>query len=112
MARLIRIAVHAAGLREWRAERLRRLAPRLQDLTGGKHCQFRARAITQDTPRVRESVTILLRWRGSFGDDVAPDYVWEYRVQPDGWLLYDRTLQAPAGTTAVDVELILQCVPD
>ena len=85
---------------------------RLQGLSGGNHYRFRARVIAQDTPPARESVTILLRWRGSYGDEVAPDYVWEYRVQPDGSLFYDRTLQAPAGTTAVDVELIRQWAPN
>ena len=85
---------------------------RLQGLSGGTYYRFHARVITEDTPPVRESVTILLRWRGSYGDEVAPDYVWEYRVQPDGSLFYDRTLQAPAGTTAVDVELILQWAPN
>lgn len=85
---------------------------RLQGLSGGRSYRFRARVIARDTPPVRESVTVLLRWRGSFGDEVAPDYVWEYRVQPDGSLFYERTLHAPAGTTAVDVELILQWAPN
>jgi predicted amidohydrolase len=84
----------------WRA----RLAP----VSGGQFYRFRARAVAMDIPSIRESVTILLRWRGSFGDEVAPDDVWEYRVQADGTLLFDRTLQAPPGTTAVDVELVLQ----
>jgi predicted amidohydrolase/regulation of enolase protein 1 (concanavalin A-like superfamily) len=84
----------------------------LQGLTGGSYYRFRARVIAQDIPPARESVTILLRWRGSYGDEVSPDYVWEFRTQPDGSLSYDRTLQAPAGTTAVDVELILQWAPN
>jgi hypothetical protein len=39
---------------------------------------------------------------------VSPDYVWEFDVQPDGAIAFDRTLQALAGTTAVDVQLVLQ----
>ena len=88
----------------WRA----RLAP----LSGGQYYRLRARAVVTNITSVRESVTILLRWRGNFGDRVAADYVWEYRVQADGSLLFDRTLQAPAGTTAVDVELVLQWAPN
>jgi hypothetical protein len=85
---------------------------RLQGLTGGQPYRFHARVTTSGVTSIRESVTILLRWRGSFGDQVAPDYVWEYRTQADGSLLFDRTLQAPAGTDAVDVELVLQWAPN
>jgi predicted amidohydrolase/regulation of enolase protein 1 (concanavalin A-like superfamily) len=85
---------------------------RLQGLSGSQFYRFRASVRAQSTPSIRESVTILLRWRGAFGDEVAPTYVWEYRTQPDGALLYDRTVQAPAGTTAVDVELVLQWAPN
>jgi predicted amidohydrolase/regulation of enolase protein 1 (concanavalin A-like superfamily) len=81
---------------------------RLAGLSGGQYYRFRGKAIVQDIASPRPSVTILLRWRGSFGDIVAPDYVWEYGVQADGTLVYDKTLQAPSGTTAVDIELILQ----
>lgn len=83
---------------------------RIQGLSGGGYYRFRARAGAVDIPSPREAVTILLRWRGSFGDKVAPDYVWQYSTQSDGTLLFDRTVQAPAGTTAVDVELVLQWV--
>jgi predicted amidohydrolase len=85
---------------------------RVAGLDGGRFYRFRARAVTSNVASVRESITILLRWRGSFGDKVAPDYVWEHRSQPDGSVLFDRTVQAPAGTTAVDVELALQWAPD
>ena len=77
-------------------------------LRGGQHYRFRARALPLDIASPREAVTILLRWRGTFGDQVAPDYVWKYHPQTDGSLLFDRTIQAPAGTSAVDVELVLQ----
>ena len=85
---------------------------RVSGVAGGHYYRFRARAVTSDIASPRESVTILLRWRGTFGDEVAPDYVWEYRTQPDGSLLFDRTLQAPPGTSAVEVELALQWSPN
>jgi len=81
---------------------------RIQGLQGGTYYRFKARAVPFDIVSLRESVTIVLRWRGSFGDEVSPDYVWDYRVQSDGSILFDRVLQAPSGTTAVEVELVLQ----
>lgn len=84
---------------------------RLQGLVGGNYYRFRARALPVSITSPRESVTILLRWRGAFGDQVAPDYVWDYRVQSDGTLLFDRIVQTPVGTISVDVELVLQWAP-
>ena len=84
---------------------------RLQGLQGGAYYRFRARAVPLDIASLRESITIVLRWRGSFGDEVPPDYVWDYRLQTDGSLLFDRVIQAPTGTTAVDVDLVLQWSP-
>ena len=84
---------------------------RLQPLQGGRHYRFRARAMATDLASPREAIAIILRWRGAFGDEVSPDYVWDYRVQGDGSLLFDRVIAAPAGTTAVDVELVLQWAP-
>ena len=84
---------------------------RILGLQAGAFYRFRARAVPFEIAALRESVTIVLRWRGAFGDEVRPDYVWDYRVRPDGSLQFDRTLQAPAGTTAVDVELVLQWSP-
>jgi predicted amidohydrolase len=81
---------------------------RLQPLQGGRYYRFRARAVPTDLASPREAIAILLRWRGAFGDEVSPDYVWDYRVQGDGSLLFDRVIAAPANTTAVDVELVLQ----
>ena len=81
---------------------------RIQGLTGSRYYRFRARALPAGIADPRESITILLRWRGAFGDEVAPDYVWDYRTQSDGTLSFDRIIQSPAGTTAVDVELGLQ----
>ena len=85
---------------------------RIGELSGGTHYRFRTRALATGIPSPRESITLLLRWRGSFGDQVAPDYVWNYTTQSDGQLLFDRTLQAPPGTSAVDVELVLQWAPE
>src|SRR5690242_13660213 len=51
---------------------------RLQPLSGGQYYRFRARVAATGVASPRDSITILLRWRGSFGDQVAPDYVWEY----------------------------------
>ena len=84
---------------------------RIQGLQGGNYYRFRARALPVDIASSRESVTIILRWRGAFGDEVSPDYVWDYRSQADGSLQFDRTIQAPAGTNAVDIELVLQWAP-
>jgi predicted amidohydrolase len=84
---------------------------RIQGLQGGTYYRFRARAVPLDIVSLRESVTVVLRWRGSFGDEVSPDYVWDYRVQSDGSILFERVIRAPNGTTAVDVELVLQWSP-
>ena len=77
-------------------------------LQGGNFYRIQARALPAGIASLRESVTIVLRWSGSFGEEVSPDYVWDFSVQPDGAIAFDRTLQAPAGTTAVDVQLVLQ----
>src|SRR5438105_6270191 len=77
---------------------------RLQPLSGGQPYRFHARVTATGIASPRDSITVLLRWRGSFGDEVAPDYVWEYGTAADGSLVFDRTLAAPPGTTAVDVE--------
>ena len=84
---------------------------RIAGLSGGSHYRFRTRALVTDVVSPRESVTVLLRWRGAFGDEVAPDYVSKYTTQADGTLLFDRVVQAPPGTSAVEVELVLQWAP-
>ena len=40
---------------------------RIQALQGGSFYRFRARAVPADIASLRESVTIVLRWRGAFG---------------------------------------------
>src|SRR3954470_22240864 len=80
----------------------------IQGIQAGAYYRFNARAVASNITSLRESITIVARWRGSFGDEVPPDYVWDYRRQADGSLSFQRTLRAPAGATAVDIELILQ----
>ena len=77
-------------------------------LQGGAWYRFNARARPLRIGSVREAVTIILRWHGAFGDEVSPDYAWDYDLQADGSILFDRTIQAPPGTTDVDVQLVLQ----
>lgn len=81
-------------------------------LQGGGYYRFEARARGENVASIRESATIIFRWRGTFGDEVPPDYVWNFDMLTDGSVSFDRTLQAPAGTTAVDVELVLQWAAD
>lgn len=83
---------------------------RVEGIEGGAHYRLRAEALPAGVTSPRESLTVLLRWKGDFGGEVAPSYVWEARaaISPSGALLFDRTVQAPPGTRAVDVELVLQ----
>lgn len=85
---------------------------RVTGLQGGGYYRFGARARVANVASIRESATIILRWRGTFGDEVPPDYVWNFDRLADGSVSFDRTLRAPAGTTAVDVELVLQWAED
>ncbi len=80
-------------------------------VAGGRHYRFTARALPVNVTSLRESVSVIIRWRGSFGDEVAPDYIWNFRRNTDGTLLFDRTLQAPSGSSSLEVQLILQWVP-
>lgn len=84
----------------------------IDNLDGNRHYRFRARAKVQNMASVRESFTILLRWRGNFGGEVKPDYVWDYETLADGTIRFDRTIKAPPGTQSVDIELVLQWAPD
>lgn len=83
---------------------------RVDGIVGGGHYQARALAVPAGIESVRESVTMLLRWRGEFGGEVAPSYVWNARPAGrfDAGLLFDRVVQAPPKATAVDIELVLQ----
>ena len=81
-------------------------------LSGNQFYRFRTRATVTGIPSPGESVTILVRWRGAFGDQVAPDYIRQSTAESSGQLLFDRTVQAPAGTSAADLELVLQWAPN
>ena len=81
-------------------------------LQGSAWYRFTARAVATNVVSLREAVTIVLKWNGSFGEEVSPDYVWAYQTQPDGSLLFDRFIQTPSGTTSVDVRLVLQWSPN
>ena len=80
-------------------------------LSGGADYRFNARARPLGVASIRESVTVVLQWHGTFGEEVSPDYVWDFDKQADGSLLFDRTIQAPPGATNVDVQLVLQWSP-
>ncbi len=83
---------------------------RVEGIEGGGHYRLHAQALPAGIGSARESLTVLLRWKGNFGAEVAPAYVWETRQAPSaqGALLFDRVVQAPPRTKAVDVELVLQ----
>lgn len=83
---------------------------RVEAVEGGGFYRLQAEAMPVGIASVRESLTVLLRWRGDFGGEVAPSYVWDSRPagSREGALRFDRTVQAPPGTRAVEVELVLQ----
>lgn len=83
---------------------------RLEGIEAGSWYRFRGRALPREIATLRESVSILLRWRGDYGNGVAPTYVWDYRraKQPAGALEFDRVAQAPPKTNALEIELVLQ----
>jgi len=83
---------------------------RVDGIRGGGYYALRALALPVDVESARESLTVLLRWKGDFGAEVAPSYVWDFRPADaaKGALLFDRRVQAPSKASAVDVELILQ----
>ncbi len=82
---------------------------RVEGIDGGAHYRFQAEALPTGVASPRESLTVLLRWKGDFGGEVAPAYVPETAPGPAGGAVrFDRTVQAPRGTHAVDVELVLQ----
>ncbi|RPJ85483.1 MAG: hypothetical protein EHM13_00905, partial [Acidobacteria bacterium] len=83
---------------------------RVEGIDGGRYYQLRAQALPEKIESLRESLTVLLRWKGDFGGEVAPSYVWDFRPseRSEGGILFDRSVQAPAKARAVEVELILQ----
>lgn len=92
---------------------------RVEGIAAGSHYRLRVEAIPTGIESVRESLTVLLRWRGDFGPEVAPSYVLDVRPRPLGTdaaqrgvaphaILFERSVQAPPKVTGVDVELVLQ----
>jgi predicted amidohydrolase len=89
---------------------------RIEGIHPGRHYRLQIRAVPQgfaDGAALRESLGIQVRWRGNFGEEVAPTYVWDGRElsDPAGAYAFDRVVQAPAETRAVDLELVLQWTP-
>lgn len=83
----------------------------IEGIDAGGWYRFRVRALPQNIASLRESITAQLRWRGDYGNAVAPTYVWDFRRAPSGALEFDRLVQPPPKTRAVDIELILQWTP-
>ena len=89
---------------------------RIQGIEPGGYYRLRAQAIPSGftgRAEMHESVGIQIRWRGDFGDAVAPTYVWDVRElnDPPGTYEFDRVVQAPPKTRAVELELVLQWTP-
>ena len=87
---------------------------RIENIQPERHYRLRAQlapAGFNDAEALRESVGVQIRWRGDFGDAVAPTYVWNVRQGSGGVYEFDRTVQAPPGTKAADLELVLQWTP-
>lgn len=89
---------------------------RVEGIEGGRFyrmcVQVRPKGFAH-TASLRESLGAQIRWRGDFGEAVAPTYVWELRAlrEPAGAYEFDRVLQAPPKTRAVELELVLQWTP-
>jgi predicted amidohydrolase len=86
---------------------------RIEGIEPGRHYRLRARFTPRGFPgdaEWKESLSALVRWRGDFGGAVAPGYVWDARALEGrpGTYEFDRVLQAPEKTRAVDLELVLQ----
>ncbi len=79
-------------------------------IDGGGYYQFTAQGLPVDVASVRQSLTVLLRWKGDFGDEVAPSYVWETSPagSAKGALRFERRVQAPSKARRVVIELVLQ----
>lgn len=89
---------------------------RIDGIEPGRYYRLRAQALPRgfaDLAGVRESVGVQVGWRGDFGGAVAPSYVWQVREleHPAGAHQFDRVLQAPPKTRAVELELVLQWTP-
>lgn len=88
---------------------------RIESVQPEQHYRIRAQFVPTgftDSAALRESVGVQIRWRGDFGDAVAPTYIWEVRKGQDAAVYeIDRTVVAPPRTKAVELELVLQWTP-
>ncbi len=87
---------------------------RLEQVEAEQHYRVRARFVPkglQDADALRESVGIQIRWRGDFGEAVGPTYIWDAQERQAGVFEFDRVVQAPPKTKAVELELVLQWAP-
>jgi predicted amidohydrolase len=89
---------------------------RIEGVEPGGYYRLRAQIVPRGfaaNSALRESVGAQIRWRGDFGDAVAPTYVWDLRElkQPAGAYEFDRIVLAPPKTRAVELELVLQWTP-
>jgi len=89
---------------------------RIEGIAPGVHYRLRARFRPlgfTDASAWRESIGAHVRWRGDFGGEVAPSFVWAARKvqgQQDTFEI-DRTVLAPPKTKGMDLELVLQWTP-
>jgi predicted amidohydrolase len=86
---------------------------RIEGIVAERHYRLRAQFVPTGLASradVRESVGIQIRWRGDFGDAVAPTYVWDVNALNGaaGTYEFDRVVQAPPKTRAIELELVLQ----
>jgi predicted amidohydrolase len=83
---------------------------RVEGIEPGGWYRFQARARPAKIASLRESVSVQLRWRGDFGGEVAPAYVWDFsKAGKAGEAIeFDGMVEAPPKSRAVDVELVLQ----
>ena len=89
---------------------------RVEGIEPGGHYRLRADIVPTgfaNREGLRESVGVQVRWRGDFGDAVAPTYLWDLREVEGaaGTYAFDRVLQAPPKTRSVELELVLQWTP-
>jgi predicted amidohydrolase len=89
---------------------------RVEGLDGSGYYRVRVQARPRgfaSRDEVRESVGVQIRWRGGFGEEVAPTYAWLARelASPAGMYEFERVVQAPPRSRALDLELVLQWTP-
>lgn len=87
---------------------------RLAQIQPEHHYRVRAQFVPsglQNSTALRESVGVQIRWRGDFGEAVGPTYIWQTHERQPGVLEFDRIVQAPPKTKAVELELVLQWTP-